>query len=43
MKDVLKYIKISQIEMILNSLLFKDISDMDLDIWRKCVKNKSLI
>lgn len=28
MKDVLKDIKISQIEMILNNLLFKDISDM---------------
>lgn len=35
MKDVLKDIKISQIEMIINNLLFKDISDMDLDIWRK--------
>lgn len=40
MKDVLKDIKISQIEMILNSLLFKEISDMDLDIWKKCVKNQ---
>lgn len=28
MKDVLEDIKISQIEMILNNLLFKDISDM---------------
>lgn len=28
MKDVLKDIKISQIEMIINNLLFKDISDM---------------
>lgn len=41
MKDVLKDIQISQIEMILNSLLFREISDMDLDIWKKkCVKKQ---
>lgn len=37
MKDVLKDIKISQIEMILNNLLFKDISDMS---EKKCVQKQ---
>lgn len=41
MKDVLKDIKISQIEMILNNLLFKDISDMSEK--NNVFKNKSPI
>lgn len=43
MKDVLKDIKISQIEMIINNLLFKDISDMDLDIWKKIMCSKTRV